>query len=110
MGSRYAPAFEDAVLAFEQYGFWAILLAGFSPIPYKVFTISAGVVGMPIVPFVVGSIIGRGGRFFLVAGLLRVLGESFAERLRAWVDRIGWATVVLVFIGLLVWRLMPESS
>ena len=110
MASSYAPAFEQAVQAFEQYGFWAILLAGFSPIPYKVFTVSAGVVGMPIVPFVVGSVIGRGGRFFLVAGLLRLGGEDFAGKLRAWVDRIGWATVVLAALGLVAWRLLGGAS
>lgn len=104
MASNYAPAFEQAVEAFDRYGFWAILLAGFSPVPYKVFTVSAGVVGMPLIPFVIGSVIGRGGRFFLVAGLLRLGGPSFATRLRAWVDWIGWTTVVVAIVGLIVWR------
>lgn len=110
MTSSYAPAFNQAVQAFDQYGFWAILLAGFSPIPYKVFTVSAGVVGMPLIPFVIGSVIGRGGRFFLVAGLLRLGGEDFADKLRHWVDRIGWATLVLAIIGLIGWRLLGGAS
>lgn len=106
VGSAYAGAFEQAVAAFDRYGFWYVLLAGFSPIPYKVFTVSAGVVGMPVLPFLVGSVAGRGGRFFLVAALLRLGGVAFAERLRNWIDLIGWATVGLALIGFIVWRAM----
>jgi len=109
MGSSWAPAFEQAVQAFEDYGFWYILLAGFSPIPYKVFTISAGVVGMPVLPFLVGSLAGRGGRFFLVASLIRLGGERFASRLRDWVDWLGWVAVVLVLVGFAAWRLWGGS-
>ncbi len=103
MESRYSGAFEQAMGAFETWGFWYILLAGFTPIPYKIFTISAGVVGMPFVPFLAGSLVGRGGRFFLVAGLLRLLGDDAAARLRVWVDRIGWAVLVIVAAGLMAW-------
>jgi len=102
--SAWAPAFGQAVGAFERYGFWYILLAGFSPIPYKVFTISAGVVGMPVLPFLAGSLAGRGGRFFLVAGVIRLGGEGVAERLRRWVDLLGWTLVVLVLLGLYLWQ------
>lgn len=81
---------------FEDYGFWAILLAGFSPIPYKVFTITGGALAMPLPVFVIGSVLGRGGRFFLVAGLLQWGGEGFERRLRAHIDTVGWAVVALV--------------
>jgi membrane protein YqaA with SNARE-associated domain len=103
--SPYATAFDQAVSEFETHGFWYILLAGFTPIPYKVFTISAGVVGMPLVPFVAGSTAGRGGRFFLVAGLIRLGGEGFAARLRMWVDLLGWLTLLLAAIVFAVIRL-----
>lgn len=109
MSSSWAPAFEQAVASFEQYGFWYVLLAGFSPIPYKVFTISAGAVGMPLLPFLVGSMAGRGGRFFLVAGLIRLGGESFALRLRAWVDILGWLAIALVLVGLVLWKWLGGS-
>lgn len=49
---------------FSEWGFWAIFLAGFSPIPYKIFTITAGVISMALVPFFLASLIGRGARFF----------------------------------------------
>lgn len=98
MGSHYADTFTGAVTAFETWGFWYILLAGFTPIPYKVFTISAGVVGMPFAAFIGGSLVGRGGRFFLVAALIRLGGESFASRMRKYVDLIGWITLALAVI------------
>ena len=102
----YGEAFDAAVAAFEHYGFWYILLAGFTPIPYKVFTISAGVVGMPLMPFIAGSLAGRGGRFFLVAGLIRLGGEKFASRLRGYVDLIGWLTLLaaVVVFAVLSWN------
>ena len=98
MGSHYAGAFTGAVAAFETWGFWYILLAGFTPIPYKVFTISAGVVGMPFPAFIAGSVAGRGGRFFLVAGLIRLGGEKLADRMRKYIDLIGWLLIALAVI------------
>lgn len=65
---------------FDRWGFWAIFIAGFSPIPYKLFTIAAGVISMPLLPFIVASIIGRGGRFYLVAGLMRWGGAPWNRR------------------------------
>lgn len=105
MASSYAGVFTAAVESFNRYGAIYILLAGFTPIPYKIFTISAGVVGMPILPFILGSVAGRGARFFLVAGLIRMLGESGVEKLRAWVDVIGWSVLVLTIVALATWKL-----
>jgi membrane protein YqaA with SNARE-associated domain len=106
MESSYREAFLAAVESFDRWGALYILLAGFTPIPYKVFTISAGVVGMPLLPFILGSTAGRGARFFLVAGLIRAMGEKAAERLRVWVDLIGWTVLVLAGIGFLAWWLL----
>jgi membrane protein YqaA with SNARE-associated domain len=104
--SSYAEVFQSAVEAFKTWGVWYILLAGFTPIPYKIFTISAGVVGMPFLPFVLGSIVGRGGRFFLVAGVIRIMGDRAAEHIRAWVDWAGWIVILLIVIGISVWWMM----
>jgi membrane protein YqaA with SNARE-associated domain len=83
---------------FSTWGFWAVFLAGFSPIPYKLFTISAGVIGMAFFPFVLASAIGRGGRFFLVAGLMRWGGAKMEQSLRLYIDRISWALVTVLVV------------
>ena len=94
--SKYWGAYETSRTWLDQYGFWVIFVAGFSPIPYKVFTIAAGVAALNLPAFFVGSLIGRGARFFLVAGLLVWGGKPLEEKLRQYVERIGWAVVALV--------------
>lgn len=100
----YMPAYRAAHAWFDRWGFWAIFVAGFTPIPYKVFTIAAGAAHMPALPFVVGSAIGRGARFFLVAALVRWGGPGIEPHLRRHVDTIGWLSVALVVIAYLVLR------
>ena len=90
---------------FVEWGFWAVLAAGFSPIPYKVFTIAAGTMAMPLLPFTVASALGRGSRFFLVADLLYWGGEGFEKVLRRYIDAIGWGFVILLVVGLIIWQL-----
>lgn len=94
----YWETFQTTVEWFAEWGFWIVILAGFSPIPYKVFTIAAGTVGMVFIPFVLASIIGRGGRFFLVAGLIWWGGERMDRMLRSYIDRLGWLFVILAVI------------
>ena len=101
----YWDAYREARRWFAAWGFWAIFLAGFSPIPYKVFTIAAGVVGMTFVPFLVASFIGRGGRFFLVAALMAWGGEPMERKLRQYIDRIGWITVALAVVAYAVYKM-----
>lgn len=95
--SRYLQAREW----FTDWGFWAIFLAGFSPIPYKVFTITAGVISMALIPFVLASLIGRGARFFLVAALMSWGGERMEDKIKQYIERIGWVMVVLL-IGVII--------
>jgi len=102
--TRYWGAYEQAVAWFQSWGFWAIFIAGFSPIPYKVFTIAAGVASMALLPFTLASFIGRGARFFLVASLMAWGGERMEGMLRTYVDRIGWVTVLAVIAGVLILR------
>lgn len=102
--SSYWVHYQTAVSWFDTWGFWAIFVAGFSPIPYKVFTIAAGTLSMALLPFTLASIIGRGSRFFLVAGLMKWGGARMEAKLHQYVDRIGWATVALIAIAVVVLR------
>lgn len=91
----YMGKFEHAMAWFKDYGVWVVFLAGFSPIPYKVFTLSAGFLHMLFIPFLIASTIGRGMRFFLVAGLIKWGGAAMELKIRNSVDVIGWAVVAL---------------
>ncbi len=90
---------------FGEWGFWAIFIAGFSPIPYKLFTISAGALSMALLPFVVASLVGRGLRFFLVAGLMAWGGERMERRLHHYIDALGWLTLLVVAVIVIVYKL-----
>ena len=94
--SRYWEAYLTGRQWFEEWGVWAVLLAGFSPIPYKVFTLTAGVMQMAFPAFVLASLVGRGSRFFLLAALVRVGGERMDQFLRRYIDWMGWTVVALV--------------
>jgi membrane protein YqaA with SNARE-associated domain len=89
---------------FGAWGFWAILLAGFTPIPYKLFTIAAGAAAMPLLPFVAASLVARSARFFLVAGLVRWLGPVFEQRVLKYIDLVGWLLLIVIVLGWLVYR------
>lgn len=101
----YIAHFVRAQQWFTEWGFWAVLAAGFSPIPYKIFTIAAGAMSMLLLPFVAASIVGRGARFFLVAALIFWGGEPFERNLRRYVDLLGWSLVVLGLVVYLILRL-----
>lgn len=78
---------------FGVYGGWAVFLAGLTPIPYKVFTIGAGSLAMPLLPFVAGSLAGRGLRFFVIAGVIRLGGEGLYHRVERWSPALFWGGV-----------------
>ena len=105
--SHYWDAYITARRWFDDYGVWVIFVAGFSPIPYKVFTIAAGVAALSLPGFFMGSLIGRAARFFLVAGLVRAGGQRFEDTLSKHVERIGWATVVVTVI-VIAWFMMRD--
>jgi membrane protein YqaA with SNARE-associated domain len=94
--SHYWGSYLTARSWFDEYGVWVVFVAGFSPIPYKVFTIAAGVAVLNLPAFIIASLIGRGARFFLVAGLVYAGGERFEKTLARNVEMIGWAVVLLV--------------
>ncbi len=91
----YGDGYERARNWFDEWGVAAVLIAGFSPVPYKLFTITAGAAAMSLPGFALASFVGRGARFFLVAGLIRYGGPRYAASLRKHIDTIGWVVIVL---------------
>lgn len=99
----YQAAYEQAAGAFVRYGVWFVILAGFTPIPFKIITIAAGAMGMPMAGFVLGSLIGRGARFYLVSAIIYAGGARAAENLRRWVDAAGWSVIGVCVILVGAW-------
>ena len=102
LNSDYWSSYETARLWFDKWGLFAVLLAGFSPIPYKIFTIAAGITGVNIFGFILFSILGRGARFFLIAALIYVGGDAFKHIIEKYINILGWFIVVIVLIFFLL--------
>jgi len=96
--------FDQAVSWFNDWGIWVVFIAGFSPIPYKIFTLSAGFLQMAFFPFLIASTISRGLRFFLVAGIIRWGGAKMENKIRQWVDVLGWLVVTLLVVAYFLLR------
>jgi membrane protein YqaA with SNARE-associated domain len=100
----YHARFEKVMVWFEEWGFWAVLVAGFSPVPYKIFTIAAGVLNLALLPFVLASIIGRGTRFFLLAWCLAKFGPVIEPKLVRYIEYLGWAVVGALVLAIAIYK------
>jgi membrane protein YqaA with SNARE-associated domain len=96
--------FDNVQASYLKHGMLIVLLAGFTPIPYKVFTIASGVVGIAFIPFVAMSLLSRGARFFLVAGLVRLGGDKLESTLHQKVEWLGWGTLIVAAIGFAIYK------
>lgn len=96
--SHYWDAYVRSREWFGEWGIWAVFVAGFSPIPYKIFTIAAGAAVLTLPGFILASLVGRGARFFLVAAFIVVGGERMEKMLPKYIERIGWGVVVLAVL------------
>ena len=94
---------EKRVLAAEQlyqrYDVWAVGAAAFTPIPYKVFTITAGIAGLRFWPFVLASIIGRGTRFFLIGFAVYFFGPAIQNAIDQYFELLTVSFLVLIVLG-----------
>ncbi len=91
----YTERFDDFRAYYNDWGAWAVFIAGLTPFPYKVITILSGVTGLDLLVFTIASILARGMRFFIVTGLLWCFGES----IRAFIEkRLGFLFVIFVIL------------
>ena len=90
--------FMDVKNLFIEYGVWIIVIAGFTPLPYKVFTVTAGYMSLAFIPFIISSFIGRGLRFFLVAGIFNYFGLELANKLKKYFEYIGFLLLALLLL------------
>jgi len=95
-------AFERVRALYERWDFWAVFVAGLTPIPYKVFTLSSGVFSISFPIFVVASFLSRGLRFFVVAGLIHAFGEPIARFIDRYFNLLTWLFTILLVGGFLL--------
>lgn len=92
---HYMPQFEKFCESYNQYGAWIVFGAGITPFPYKIITIASGVTGLNFGVFMLASVIARGLRFYLVAGLLWKWGEP----MKAWIEKnLGWLSILFFIL------------
>ncbi|GBE01404.1 SNARE associated Golgi protein [bacterium BMS3Bbin06] len=84
---------------FLEYEAWAITVAGFTPIPYKVFTISAGFFRVDFMVFVIASALSRGARFFLIGGLIYLFGEHIRNFIDRYFNLLTYLFLILLIGG-----------
>jgi len=104
---KYVPGFTESLFErvtanFQDYGFWYVFAAGFTPIPYKVFTIASGVFKLNFILFLVASAISRSLRFFTVAALFRKFGPSIKVFIEKYFNILAILFFILLLAGFLV--------
>jgi len=98
----FAPAYDRISELYNRYNAWAVIAAGFSPLPYKVFTIAAGAFKINFPIFLLASAIGRSARFFLVGALIYIYGDSIRNFIDRYFNLLTFVFLVLLIGGFLV--------
>jgi len=95
-------SFERVRALYDRWDFWAVFVAGFTPIPYKVFTLSSGAFHISFPVFLIASVLSRGARFFLVAGLIYAFGPGIQGFIDRYFDKLIWLFLALLIGGFVV--------
>jgi len=86
------------------YDAWVVGIAGFTPIPYKIFTITAGAFRINFVVFLVASAVSRSARFFLIGGLIYLFGPKIQSFIERYFNALAVAFVILLILGFVAIR------
>ncbi len=95
-------AFAEVQQRFVEYGGWAVAIAGFTPIPYKVFTIAAGATQLSLATFVIASILSRSARFLLISGLIYYYGPTIKTFIDKYFNILTIVFTILLLLGFVV--------
>lgn len=116
--SVISPFFFDFVFSEEAFSrvtsqmqsngatFVSLFVAGFSPIPFKIFTISGGVVGAPLIPFVAASILSRGLRYFILGGVIYFMGPKAQQWIEAHFEKMTYIVSALLILTLVLLKFL----
>ena len=101
---------EDSIESFRNlynaYGAWIVIIAGFTPFPFKVITIASGLFQLNFFIFIISSLLSRGARFYLVAGLIFLFGESIKNFIDKYFNFLTILFFILLVGGILIIRLI----
>lgn len=111
----YIPGFTEAKFdsiraLYAEYDFWIVFTAGFTPIPFKVITLSAGMSEINLPIFIVASFLSRGARFFLVAWLLHYFGEPIRDFIDRRFNLLTLIATALIIGGFFLLKVLPLSG
>ena len=107
----YVPGFDEAAFAqvqdiYRRWDFWFVFVAAFTPVPYKVITVTAGVFGLDLLMFMIATIIGRSARFFAVAALLYAFGQPIGDFIDKRFNLLTVVFTILLFGGFYLIRVV----
>ena len=89
---------------FATYGVLAVAIGAFTPAPFKIFTVTAGMLSMPFIPFLLVSLVGRAAHFYLIALLMAWAGPKMEPVVRKYIEWLGWSIIILALIGFIIHR------
>lgn len=98
----FMDSFQQAKELYDKYDVWIVAIAGFTPIPYKVFTIASGVFDMDFLKFVLISFFSRGARFYIVAGLIWKFGPNIKKFIDKYLDFLSILFIVILILGFIL--------
>ena len=96
--------FNALCLQYKLYQTWAVLVAGFTPVPYKLVTLTAGFCKLPLFPFILCSFIARGARFYLVAGVIYLWGNTIKDYIDRYFNILVAVFTLLVVATFVIFR------
>ena len=104
---EFIPGFSESVFysiksKYELYDFWIVFTAGFTPIPFKIFTVSAGAFNVSFIMFVIASAISRSLRFFIVSALIYKFGKPVKELIDKYFNLLSVIFTILLIGGFLL--------
>ncbi|MCB9025758.1 MAG: VTT domain-containing protein [Bdellovibrionaceae bacterium] len=98
--------FQLVLNKFQENAFWTIFMAGFTPIPFKVFTLAAGVAHIALIPFFLGSLISRTLRFCIEGGLIYFYGPKIRAFIELYFERITMAIGAIIVVAIIIYKLI----
>lgn len=98
----WLPQLEVAREEFVKYGVLAVGIGAFTPAPFKIFTVTAGMLSMSFIPFLLVSLVGRAAHFYMIALLMAWAGPKMEPLVRKYIEWLGWAVIILAIAGFLI--------